>query len=132
MVQTQIYPQQWMALTKPYREVLKKAFGISGPSAPTEVRDNYVVTDGHTAEDLKAVTLEKMNEYIGSTETFGRAWEITIAKVHAELNPPIAEVKKIDGTPTFVNLLVPEADILDVKEITPAPVTKKNNKKDNA
>ena len=131
-MQTQIYPQQWMALTKPYREILKKAFTIPGPTAPTEVKDDYVVTDGHTLDDLKEITLEKMNAYIGSTETFGRAWEVTLAKVHSELNPPVAEIKKIDGEPTIVELQVPEADILDVKEVTPAPITKKSNKKENA
>ena len=52
-------------------------------------------------EDLKKITLEKMNEYIGSEETsFLRAWEVTLSKVNFELNPPVGELKSKDGAIT--------------------------------
>lgn len=97
-----------MALTKPQRQLLKVVFNIVGPTAPTEVRNEMVVTDGHTVDDLKAITHEKMCEYIGSQETFLRAWEITLAKIHSELNPPIAEIKNVDGSPTIVEIVSTE------------------------
>lgn len=62
-------------------------------SGVSEVRDQTVISDGHTYEDLLAITHERMNEYIGSEETFARAWEITVAKAYSELHPPIGVIK---------------------------------------
>ncbi len=103
-MQQQIYPQVWINLPKETRLHLVKVFGLERTGV-TEIRDQEVVSDGFTVDDLKRITLEKMCEYIGSEETFGRAWEITLAKVHSELNPPIGEIKRIDGEPTIVEVL---------------------------
>ena len=46
-----IYPAVWLALPKETREHLAKVFGISA-SGITEVRDQSVVSDGFTVEDL--------------------------------------------------------------------------------
>lgn len=83
-----IYPQNWVELSQQVRVHLAKVFDIPR-SGISEVRDMTLVSDGHTNEDLKAITLEKMNEYIGSEETYPRAWEITLSKVNYELNPPV-------------------------------------------
>lgn len=84
-----VYVANWMALPKETKEHLIKVFNIV-KTGNSEVRDQEVVTDGYTNDDLNAITLDKMAEYTGSptTETFHRLWEITLAKVHYELHPP--------------------------------------------
>lgn len=88
-----IYPQLWMSLEKNTRIHLAEVFKLT-PSGVTEVRDQEVVSDGYLVDDLKGITLEKMCEYIGSTETFSRAWEITLAKVYAHFNPPVGVISE--------------------------------------
>lgn len=87
----QIFPQMWIKLDKEVREHLIKIFSISRTGI-TEIVDQTIVSDGYTVDDLKAISLEKMNEYIGSEETFGRAWEITLSKVKHELHPPLGQI----------------------------------------
>lgn len=100
----QIYPQVWISLPKEVRNHLVKVFGLTR-SGVTEVVDQTVVSDGHSVEDLMGITLEKMVVYIGSEETFGRAWELTLAKTHSELHPPLGEIRG-DG----VVVPIPEAE----------------------
>lgn len=90
-----IYPAIWMSTPKPVRNHLVQVFDLVRTGV-TEIRDQDVVSDGYTIDDLKKITLEAMCEYIGSTETFARAWEITVSKVHYELNPPVGEIGKAD------------------------------------
>lgn len=88
-----IYQQHWIDLPKDTRLKLAEVFGIER-TGPTEVRDQTVISDGYSNSDLSAITLEKMNAYVGSDETFSRAWELTLAKVKFELNPPVVVVGK--------------------------------------
>ena len=81
-------PQLWMLLDKKIREHLVTVFDIK-KTGPTEIRDNLIIQDGYSVEDLKAISLEKMTAYIGSEETFPRAWEITCSKAKGEVYPPI-------------------------------------------
>lgn len=84
---TQIVPQLWMLVPKEERDYLAKAFNLP-KTGITEIVDQTVVTDGYKAEDLVNITLEKMTAFIGSEETFMRAWELSVMKAHSELNPP--------------------------------------------
>lgn len=93
-----IYQQHWITLPKEQREHLTKVFEVP-MSGIKEIRDATVISDGHTNEDLKEITLEKLNAYIGSEETFPRAWEITISKAKYELNPPILIGSLADSKP---------------------------------
>lgn len=86
-----IYVPNWMSLPKDIRHRLTVVFNIQR-SGITEIRDQDVITDGVTNADLSVITLQKMNEYIGSDENFTRAWELTIAKAKYELNPPEIEI----------------------------------------
>lgn len=86
-----IYVQNWMSLSKEVRNHLMETFNIQR-SGITEIRDQDVITDGVTNADLSVLTLDNLNEYIGSVETFPRAWEITLMKVHSELHPPTIEI----------------------------------------
>lgn len=88
-MQDKIVPQQFMLLKRQMRDHLAKVFGIES-SGSCEIMDQTEISDGRTMKDLSVITKEKMEEYVGSSDTFGRLWEITIAKAYSELNPPIA------------------------------------------
>lgn len=92
MPHEKVVPQHWMLLPRDIRQYLATVFNIS-LSGITEIRDSEVITDGRTINDLEALSLERMCEYVGSQETFARAFELTIAKAHSELNPPIGIIK---------------------------------------
>ncbi len=94
-------------LEKDVKDHLVKIFDLKR-SGITEIRDQEVIRDGYSDEDLKAITLEKMIEYVGSEETFPRAWELTCAKVKYELHPPI-----------FIKSVPPDEEKVD--EATPVP-----------
>lgn len=80
--------QLWMLLDKDIRKHLVKVFNIP-MNGIREIIDDRVISDGYSNADLQAITLEKMIEYIGSEETFPRAWEMTCAKASKELNPAV-------------------------------------------
>lgn len=83
-----IYQHQWITLDRDVREHLTKIFDIP-TTGIAEIRDQSVISDGKTNEDLKAITSEKMATYVGSLEEFPRLWELTLSKVKYELHPPI-------------------------------------------
>ena len=85
---TQILPQLWMLVPKAERDYIAEVFSLTRAGI-TEVKDQEVITDGYTANDLAGITLEKMTVFIGSEETFPRAWELTVAKAHSVINPPV-------------------------------------------
>lgn len=103
----QIYQQVWISLDKETRLLLAEDLKLTRTGV-TEIRDQVVVSDGFTNDDLKQITLEKMCEYIGSTETFARAWELTIAKAKSVLNPPMGIIKSHEAIVEEDNLIIDE------------------------
>lgn len=91
-----IYPQMWAELPHDVRTRLTEVFGIIRTGI-SEVRDQTLISDGTTQEDLKAISTEKMAEYVESdpSETsYHRLWELTLAKVKYELHPPTVVIGK--------------------------------------
>lgn len=100
-----IVPQQWMLVSREIREHLAVIFHL-GRSGITEVHNEQVVTDGRTNEDLSSITAASMAEYTGYgadyfekphpedqiAPSFGRLWELSVAKAHSELNPPVGAI----------------------------------------
>lgn len=86
-----------MHISKEVRDYLAAMWKIP-QSGITEIRDQTVLSDGHTYDDLSVITLEKMTEYIGSEESFARAWELTVMKAYSELHPPVGVIKG-EGVP---------------------------------
>lgn len=106
-----IYSQHWMDLPKEIKDHLIKVFSIPRTGI-TEIRDQTVVTDGHTNTDLQSITAERMAAYIGSPAdlAFSRLWEITLSKVKYELHPPAFEIGA-DGIITDVPVIPPTEPI---------------------
>lgn len=86
-----VVPQLFMLLKREEREHLSKVFNLP-KTGVAEIKDQELVSDGHTMEDLGHITAERMAEYVGSNDTFARLWELTLAKVHSELNPPVGVI----------------------------------------
>ena len=94
----QIYSQVCIALPKDVRDHLVEVFCLTRTDV-TEIIDQTVKSDGYSNDDLKRISLENMCQYIGSEETFMRAWELTLAKVHSELHPPVGTIGGKIGLP---------------------------------
>lgn len=100
-------PQAFMQHTRELRDYISQVFKVP-LSGVTEVRDQEVISDGHTYDDLKVITLDAMCDYIGSQETFARAWELTCAKAHSELHPPVGVIKSKQEIADEVNAKIPD------------------------
>lgn len=83
-----IIVHNWISLSKDVRKHLVGVFNLVATGI-AEIRDQEVISDGHSNADLEKITAAKMAEYVGSNESFPRLWELTLAKVKYELNPPI-------------------------------------------
>ena len=119
-----ITQQQWLQLPTEVKTHLINVFKIARTGI-SEVRDNTVISDGYSQNDLKAITHAAMNEYIGSEENFLRAWEITLAKAHFELHPPIGEIvasKEVKGAAEVVD--VKKEEVIEPKEKENANIKK--------
>lgn len=93
-----VYQQHWIDLPKDVRNKLTEVFEIPNTGI-TEVRDQTVLSDGTTNTDLLAITAEKMAAYVGSSvsdTSYHRLWELTLAKVHSELNPPQMDISNTE------------------------------------
>ncbi len=102
-----IYQQVWIDLPKVTRQHLAKVFGLT-PNGIAEIRDQFVVSDGYTNADLEGITKERMAVYVGSDASFSRLWELTLAKVKYELNPPIVldlSLQSPENQAEFMNIL---------------------------
>lgn len=83
-----VYTQIWLDLPREIRDHLMKVFGII-KTGVAEVRDQTVVSDGVTNDDLSVISDAKMTEYVGSVEEFHKLWQLTVSKANYELHPPI-------------------------------------------
>lgn len=89
-----IYTQHWIELPKEVRQHLALKFGLKRTGL-TEVRDQTLISDGTTNEDLANVfTHAALNAYIGSEETFAHAWEVAVSKAKFEIKPPTMSLEQ--------------------------------------
>ena len=86
-----VYPQMFMALSKELRERIAEEFCV-GRTSIIEIRDQEVISDGRTLDDLSVINEANMAAYVGSVEPFMRLWELTVAKAYSELHPPVAVI----------------------------------------
>lgn len=120
----------WMMLSHNEREHLTKVFNIPR-SGPREIVDQTPTKDGHSDVDLEqSLTSDAMSEYVGSTESFPRLWELTVAKCKYELNPPkVIELNSVSPE-TFKNMSVlneESKEVFSPEELAAKPT--KNAKK---
>ena len=73
-----------MTLPREVRLWLRNMFDIP-QSNVVEVRDNTVLTDGVTNDDLKAITLEKLQKFTKKDGKFSELFEILIQEVQLQM-----------------------------------------------
>lgn len=114
---TNIFESLWMQNDRDTRNYLAEIFEVP-MTGLREIRDNEVIRDGRSNEDLKVITLEKMNEYTGiQDDNIMSAWNNVIVKAHNRFNiVPMADEPK--------EFTVPVADIVATSTID-------NNEKTN-
>lgn len=110
----QITPPQWLQLSMPVRGRLVQIFNIPR-SKGTVLEGNVVKSDGHTFDDLTAITVEGMQNYLGTDDhDFMTLFNKVIEGIEAELK--IAEETE-DFEPDPKDLLKKEwrATLLRIK-----------------
>ncbi len=96
-MQIQVSVQDWLAVPMPVRIKLREIFGIP-KSQGSLVEGGIVKSDGTTYEDLKAITVEKMQAYLGAgspTDDFVILFHATIEKIE-EQDKELEPAEKID------------------------------------
>jgi hypothetical protein len=102
----------WVSLPNEVRYRIRSLFKIPH-SSNTVVSDGRLESDGTTNEDLKHLTIEKMQTFLSDESTdFYKLFDKTVAKVTDELYPKtVVKVDSIDGSKS-----------LEVAPIVTAPV----------
>jgi len=81
---TQLYVQEWLELPLMLRIQMADLFQIP-KSGGSHVVSGEVLSDGHTNEDLKALTLDKMHSFTGDeSDDFLHLLKLTIDKVYGK------------------------------------------------
>ena len=101
-----ISSHMWVSLPNEVRGRIRHLFKIP-QSSNVVVNDGRVETDGTTNEDLKHLTIEKMQAYLSDTSTdFHKLFDKVIMKVNDELYP------KPVSTSTEIKQPMPETVIV--------------------
>ena len=101
---TRVYQQHWIELPADVRAHLSKKLGIVRTGI-SEIHDQQVVSDGFTNEDLKGITIPKLEEYVGSTGEFTKLWAIAVSKANYELHPPMQlKLSERESSENVVNI----------------------------
>lgn len=87
-----VYLQHWMSLPRDARLKLAEELGIPR-NGITEVRDEIVLTDGHTNDDLGVITKELLQSYTGGDEndSFASLWDAAVSGKKAIVLEPTKE-----------------------------------------
>ena len=75
----------WVSLSNEVRHRIRVAFNIPR-SSTVDVNDGVVVSDGTTADDFKALTIEKMQNFVDSeSNDFHKLFDAVVAKVNEDM-----------------------------------------------
>jgi hypothetical protein len=90
-----IHPTQWVTLPIELRDQIARDFHVLRTGV-SEIRDQTLISDGRTMEDLAVINSETMSAYVGSEADFPRLWELTVAKARSILNPPVGVISELE------------------------------------
>lgn len=88
---SRLYAHQWMTLPRETRMELRRIFNLPQTNV-VEVRDNIVLTDGVTNDDLLQLTLDKLEWFTNKKGTFAELFEKTIQLIQ---NPVVVQLDSI-------------------------------------
>ena len=109
----------WCSLPNEVRHRIRTVFQIPR-SSNVVVNDGRIESDGSTYEDLKALSVDKMQEYLHEEMTdFHKLFDMVVARVNEEL---------IEARKPKVVAVDPTAGVTVVIEPTKRPYAKKKQK----
>jgi hypothetical protein len=111
-----LYTHQYISLPREIRDLLTKELGIVRTGA-CEIRDETLISDGTTNENLETVTKEILEQYTGKTGTFSELWHAALEKAEDTLNPKAKKVVE-DAKAVVEDIINIEEKVEDVKETT--------------
>jgi hypothetical protein len=90
---TRLPTQLWMMVPKHEREIIAEGLSLSRTGI-SEIRDQEIISDGYSNDDLANVTEAVMLDWVGGSDdkNFNRLWELTVAKAHFIAHPPIGVI----------------------------------------
>lgn len=95
-IQPQLSVPDWVSLPQDIRTKLKNQFQIprsGGSEVQTFSTGNRIVSDGHTHQDLKAISLEKLQEFVGSnSQDFYGLFQQAIDKLNIVVGPNVEQI----------------------------------------
>lgn len=95
-ISIQVSVHDWLNLPMPVRIKLREIFGIK-KSQGSLVEGNVVKSDGSTYQDLQAITVEKMQQYLGSTNNeFIQLFNDCVDQIKQEILNETPVVEKVD------------------------------------
>ena len=110
-IEPRLSVQQWVGLSQDIRFKLHDVFGLHR-STSAEVNGGQLVCDGHSYNDLSAITLEKMNAYLGAKQKdFFEAFKACIDKAG---QPEAVEEPKVEEKPAEA-IVEPNKDYIPPK-----------------
>lgn len=96
MFSTQVVVEQWIEIPFEIRQKLIQLFNVPRTGGSL-VQDGRLVTDGHTYVDLKAITVNKMQMFLNSTEKdFSKLFNNVYSMLEDERNAELESKQKID------------------------------------
>ena len=92
-----INPAKWLTLSRETRLKIAEILNIPR-TANVEVSNNRVVCDGHSAQDLLGITVEKLQAALNSEETdVYKLFEQMVSELESEpVTPKIIEEKPVE------------------------------------
>ena len=112
----QLTKPQWVSYPQSIREKLREIFKIP-KSEGCEVCNNMLVSDGSSHQDLQAISVASMQEYLKTDEDdFKKLFDAVLAIIDPQ---PIYVVE--DGVPVTPEIVtIPEEQVEEFKEEVPA------------
>ncbi len=96
----------WVSLPNEVRHRIRNVFHIS-KSSNTHVDDGILLSDGVTNEDLKSLTIAKMQSYLSDeSDDFHRLFDKVVAKVNDELYPKRQEPTTIVSSDEPITVII--------------------------
>lgn len=94
----------WVSLPPEVRHRLSALFSIPH-SSNTHVDDGKVLTDGVTTEDIKHLTMQKMQAYLHDDSTdFHKLFDKVLERVHDDMNGKKDEILVSSDSPVTITI----------------------------
>lgn len=92
----------WVSLPNEVRYRIRSTFHIPR-SSNSHVDNGIIITDGVTPDDLKQLTIEKMQKYLSTNSTdFHKLFDSVVAKISDELAGVFVTTPGLEVAPTEV------------------------------